>query len=560
VALCERELDMKVLVVFASPRGTDTLRLGEEDRVIQECIRRCKNRDHVRLTIKHAATVDDIRRALLDDDFDIVHFSGHGTGSGLAFEDGLGRLFVPPREAIANLLSEFSPPLQCAVLNACYSTSQGQFTSLGIPFTVAMEGPISDQAAIVFTGGFYDSVGAGRDIDFSFRQGVLALQLAGHPDRNVPRLLRKGEVTTIHADQIPAYQTDFRGADQAASEDLLVGIGIDVSGSMESNIDNKGGVRKTRLDGFTDALTRTVQRSRAFLESIRNTDAQVRFFAYAFGLRNGDVCDLFSLMRAAEGIISQEEIEELKQRYAAEIKARYSASSGLGGLESLARSYGLSGLVASAKQAVRADAEAEIKNRILAQIQTRLTNKLRTMGDLTLGLNELAELWNGSSSSMTDAEGLIFGSTPMCEALRRMQVRFQNELQGHHGEKIKSILLLISDGEPTDGNPETVAASMSESGIEIICCYITSMDITAPRSLYSSIVDGWPPGAKLMFKMSSMIPDNSPLTSYLLRLGWTLPAQSKAFIQVNQSEVLEELVGLALSPIEGGYELLPKGQ
>lgn len=81
---------MKVLVVFANPRGTDTLRLGEEDRVIQECIRRCKNRDRIQLTIRHAVTVDDIRRTLLDDAFDIIHFSGHGTGRGLAFEDGGG--------------------------------------------------------------------------------------------------------------------------------------------------------------------------------------------------------------------------------------------------------------------------------------------------------------------------------------------------------------------------------------------------------------------------------------------------------------------------------------
>ena len=33
---------MKTLVIFANPRGTDHLRLGEEDRVIQECIQRSK--------------------------------------------------------------------------------------------------------------------------------------------------------------------------------------------------------------------------------------------------------------------------------------------------------------------------------------------------------------------------------------------------------------------------------------------------------------------------------------------------------------------------------------
>lgn len=58
---------MKVLVVFANPRGTSALSLGEEDKTIQECVRRSKHRDNVHLSIKHAVTVDDVRRALLDD-------------------------------------------------------------------------------------------------------------------------------------------------------------------------------------------------------------------------------------------------------------------------------------------------------------------------------------------------------------------------------------------------------------------------------------------------------------------------------------------------------------
>jgi hypothetical protein len=92
---------MKVLVVFANPRGTSPLRLGEEDRTIQECVRRSKNRANLILVIRHAATVDDIRRALLDDEYEIVHFSGHGTGTGLAFEDSTGSLYVPPQKALS---------------------------------------------------------------------------------------------------------------------------------------------------------------------------------------------------------------------------------------------------------------------------------------------------------------------------------------------------------------------------------------------------------------------------------------------------------------------------
>ena len=547
---------MKVLVVFANPRGTSALRLGEEDRMIQECIRRSKHRDNINLIIKHAVTVDDIRRALLDDDFDIVHFSGHGTGTGLAFEDSQGRLYVPPRDAVADLLAEFSPPLQCALLNACYSTSQGQFTSLGIPYTIAMEGPVSDDAAIIFTGGFYDSVGAGKDMEFSFRQGLHALRLAGHPDSVVPKLLQKGE-TYVGQEQEPTPdQPSARGSGQSEAQPLLIGIGIDVSGSMEENINNKVGTRQTRLEGFREALDQGIERGRAFLKSVQNAQMPVRLFAYAFGLRTGDVCDLFSLVKAADGIISKEEIEDLKRRYTREIQNRYS---GYSGLESLARSYGLGGLVNSAKDTARASAETEIRNRILAEVQQRLSNKLQTTGEITLRLDEIAELWKDSSTTFADAEELIFGNTPMCQALRRINTRFTKEMkQGANGGTMP-VLLLISDGEPTDGDPEPLAKELQELGVTIIGCYITSHDIGTPRTLFESAKNSWPSGAQLMFKMSSIISEDSPLKYHLLRQGWTIPAQAKAFVQANHSETLEEIVGLALSPIEVGYNLLPKG-
>ncbi|MFL6211006.1 MAG: CHAT domain-containing protein [Pyrinomonadaceae bacterium] len=557
-----KEESMKVLAVFANPRGTSALRLGEEDRKIQECIRLSKHRDNIQLIIKHAVTIDDVRRALLDDDFDIIHFSGHGTGTGLAFEDNLGRIYVPPRDAVGSLLQDFVPPLQCVLMNACYSTSQGRFTSLGIPFTIAMEGPISDDAAIIFTGGFYDSIGAGKDVEFSFRQGIHALRLAGHADSIVPKILHKGESITIEGEE--TVSTDGTRANsqpaQFQAQPLLVGIGLDVSGSMKASINNRFGIKQTRLEGFGEALSQGIAKSKGFLESVQKTDAPVDLFAYAFGLRTGDVCDLFSLIRVAGEIISKEEIEELKERYTLEIKRRYSDRSDLGELASLARRFGYGSLVDSATSAARANAETEIRNRILAEVQRRLSAQLQTVGDTTLGINELAELWKGSSSSFADAEGLIFGDTPMCAALRKIENRFRKELKKRADQSLLPILLFVSDGEPTDGEPEELAKQMRDLGVTIICCYITNQDVGEPRTLFPAAGKNWPSGARKMFEMSSLLPEDSPFKFYLLRQGWTIAPAAKTFIQVNRSEILEELVGLALCPIETGYQLLPEGQ
>jgi hypothetical protein len=63
-----------------------------------------------------------------------------------------------------------------------------------------------------------------------------------------------------------------------------------------------------------------------------------------------------------------------------------------------------------------------------------------------------------------------------------------------------------------------------------------------------------------MFDLASDVLDDSPLAHSLLRDGWSISKQSKAFLQANHSAILEELVGMATSPVETGYPLLPKGR
>jgi len=150
---------IKVLVVFANPRNTNPLRLGTEDRAIQQAIRRSRYRDNIELTKCHATTIHDVRQSLLDETFQIVHISGHGINNGLILEVDLGSEKIIPQKALAALFKVYSPPLQCVILNACYSISQGKLISLGIPFTIAMEGSVDDEAAIEFSRGFYDAIG-----------------------------------------------------------------------------------------------------------------------------------------------------------------------------------------------------------------------------------------------------------------------------------------------------------------------------------------------------------------------------------------------------------------
>jgi hypothetical protein len=177
-----------ILLVFACPEGTDALRLGTEERVIRECLDRSRYRDNFNVEVRQAATTYDVRRALLGGDYRIVQFSAHGTGRGLVLEDAHGQAQLVPQDALADLLSAYSPPIQCVILNACHTDTQGQLVSLGVPYTIGMIGRTSDAAATEFTRGFYDAIGAGRDVEFAFQEGCRAVNLAGLGDEFEPVL------------------------------------------------------------------------------------------------------------------------------------------------------------------------------------------------------------------------------------------------------------------------------------------------------------------------------------------------------------------------------------
>ena len=66
---------VRVLAIFCNPRNTDPLRLQSEQRVLQQSLRASASAE---LEVVPAATIDDLRSALLNQRFDVIHFSGHG--------------------------------------------------------------------------------------------------------------------------------------------------------------------------------------------------------------------------------------------------------------------------------------------------------------------------------------------------------------------------------------------------------------------------------------------------------------------------------------------------
>jgi CHAT domain len=203
-----------ILVLAANPKGTDPLRLGEEVREIQIGLERSQYRDRFRIEQRWAVTPKDVRRALLDCQPQIVHFSGHGVGvetpsdphpsarkftvesdsiapEGLMFENESGQPQLVSSEAISSLFGLFADRLECVVLNACYSATQAEAISEHIPYVVGMNRAIGDRAAIEFAIGFYEALLAGRTVEFAYKLGCSAIQMAGIPEHLTPTLKQK---------------------------------------------------------------------------------------------------------------------------------------------------------------------------------------------------------------------------------------------------------------------------------------------------------------------------------------------------------------------------------
>jgi WD40 repeat protein len=181
-----------ILFLAANPKGTDALRLGEEVKKVEQGLKLARMRDRFRLVQKWAVTDDDLRRALLDHEPEIVHFSGHGGGaSGLVFEDDSGESHEISGDALAQLFELCAGHVQCVILNACYSEPQARAIVQYIDYVIGMKQSIGDEAAIKFSVGFYDALGAGRPYQVAYKFGCNAINLKCIPEHLTPVLMHK---------------------------------------------------------------------------------------------------------------------------------------------------------------------------------------------------------------------------------------------------------------------------------------------------------------------------------------------------------------------------------
>lgn len=182
---------ISILFLSADPKNSPRLRLGEEAREIHEQLQRARLCDQFDFHQRSCIRPADLTQAMLDVEPDVVHFSGHGAKSGdLCFEDPLGQEAPISADALHALFERFRQCTKCVVLNACYSETQAKSIADHIDFVVGMKAAIGDQAAIAFSIGFYQALGAGRPIDEAYELGCIQIRLQGLTEELTPVLLR----------------------------------------------------------------------------------------------------------------------------------------------------------------------------------------------------------------------------------------------------------------------------------------------------------------------------------------------------------------------------------
>lgn len=255
----------KILILSANPKNTNQLRLDEEVREIQSALERSRSREEFQLITKWAVRINDLRRALLDFEPQIIHFSGHGVGieniglnnnqeqtgqreavrlsselSGIVLEDDFGQTQLVGAKALTELFELFKDKIDCILLNACYSQNQAEAIYQHINCVIGMNRAIPDNTAIKFSVGFYDAIGAGRTYADAFKFGCNNINLNNIPDNLIPVINIRNSSQTLFTPQ-----------------DLLEQLNPQKSTDSRFNIQITGG----KVQGLTQQNTGTINQN-----------------------------------------------------------------------------------------------------------------------------------------------------------------------------------------------------------------------------------------------------------------------------------------------------------
>ncbi|SPJ25057.1 CHAT domain-containing protein [Palleronia abyssalis] len=172
------ERELRVLILNATPdpaapvdRDYMPIRPDKEAMELRERMAAVQNpRRRPIFETVYATRVDQIQQEMVRHDPKVLHFSGHGGGGSLVFEDRDGRASPLDGEMLARIVETYGE-LECLVLHACYSDEIAKACAAHVPYVVGSTDAISDFTAPKFTYMFYQAIATGRPYRQAFEMG-----------------------------------------------------------------------------------------------------------------------------------------------------------------------------------------------------------------------------------------------------------------------------------------------------------------------------------------------------------------------------------------------------
>lgn len=169
----------------------------------REAIRQAAGQDDFYTLVAQPGSVQRLQETLTVRDHQVVHFLGHGEiatdsrhHSYLVFADENGKAQAVAGERLLHLLNS-TQSVQLVVLNSCHGASVTAASSIamqlvygGVPYVVAMQDEIQQDAAVIFARTFYGAVQLGATIEeaLALTRLKIAAEMHGEIDWSLPTL------------------------------------------------------------------------------------------------------------------------------------------------------------------------------------------------------------------------------------------------------------------------------------------------------------------------------------------------------------------------------------
>jgi hypothetical protein len=187
----KKEPKKRILFLAAEPEKKIGFYAGKELQAIQDALNRSSMREVFEINSNFATNEEDLTRLLRKYKPEIVHFSMHGSPSGVYFEDAAGTAQSVEPDVLGDHFEQVNGQtriINLVLLNACHAAAHAEYLAKYVGTAVGMNGAIPTDAALAYAKGFYAALFEGDSYKDAHFAGSLSVKQFA---RRIPEFVNK---------------------------------------------------------------------------------------------------------------------------------------------------------------------------------------------------------------------------------------------------------------------------------------------------------------------------------------------------------------------------------